>query len=151
MTDSQKHVLLVEDDPELCHVLATLLRSEGFRVTAARDALYALSEALKNRPDLIVLDLGLPGGGGLHALESLRNLHRVECAVIVFTGTATPGDVSKARELGVTSFLLKSADPTKLLSEVRRLVGPAVVAEAPVAPQPRADEEPGGGTAAGGV
>lgn len=150
MSNNPKHVLLVEDDPELCHVLAMLVRAEGYKVTEARDALYALSESLKIHPDLIILDLGLPGGGGMHALENLRNIHHSEAEVIVFTGCASVDDVVRARELGVSSFLLKSTDTHKLVAEVKRLVGPAVVAqvEAPAAPaREEAKEEPEGGAA----
>ncbi len=58
------NILLVEDDAELRVLLIMLLRRDGNEVTVAEDALHAVSRAVKEVPDLVILDLGLPGGGG---------------------------------------------------------------------------------------
>ncbi len=67
-----KRILLVEDNPDIVEGLERNLETEGFSVSAARTAADALAAALRDLPDLIVLDLGLPDRDGYHVLEQLR-------------------------------------------------------------------------------
>ena len=65
-------VLIVEDDPTVAEVLSRFLRREGYRVEVANDGLVGLQRALSDPPDLVILDLMLPGLGGLEVCRRLR-------------------------------------------------------------------------------
>ena len=116
------HVLLVEDDVELRTALAMLLQSDGNVVTPAEDALHAVSRAVREHPDLIILDLGLPGGGGFTVMERLKMGKAGTIPVLILTGSAEESNRERAAQLGACEFMLKPAEPRELLAAVRRLV-----------------------------
>jgi len=120
-------ILVVEDNPELRHFFGWTLRNAGYRVEIAEDAIGAVSTARLTRPDLVVLDLGLPGGSGAAVLERLRNLSATALVdVIVITG-ATP-DYDRGRELealGCDTVLLKPVTHEQLLSAIEEKINSA--------------------------
>jgi two-component system KDP operon response regulator KdpE len=67
-------VLVIEDDVDISRLLGMQLRAGGYEAAYASDAVTAMTVARKERPDLILLDLGLPGGGGLLVLQRLRTV-----------------------------------------------------------------------------
>lgn len=98
-------------------MLGTALRLAGYEVRTAPDAVVALSVARQESPDLILLDLGLPGGGGMVVLERLRGLMATAITpVIVITG----GEVTEAEVLGAGAqgFLGKPVMAEKLVATV---------------------------------
>lgn len=113
-------ILIVEDEQPLRMVLARLLRSGGYDIATAEDAVSAISTAVCERPDLVLLDLGLPAGHGTLVLERLRNLMPTSVTpVIVLTG----GFVDAARhgrltELGCDVILTKPIAAEMLLRAV---------------------------------
>ena len=122
MTDLQPRVLIVEDDPELRHALALLLQQNGFQAIEAQDGLNAFSHAVKDAPQLVILDLGLPGGGGLVVMERLRLSRRTAgIPVLVLTGSKRDQDKTRALELGACEFMRKPAQPQELIEAVKRL------------------------------
>jgi len=120
-------ILVVEDNPELRHFFGWTLRNAGYSVEIAEDAIGAVSTARLTRPDLVVLDLGLPGGSGAAVLERLRNLSATALVdVIVITG-ATP-DYDRGRELealGCDTVLLKPVTHEQLLSAIEEKINSA--------------------------
>jgi DNA-binding response OmpR family regulator len=74
---SRKRVLIVDDDPSMRQFLQLHLESQNYDSLPVGDSITALSEARNQRPDLIILDLGLPGGGGMVFLQRLQALPRI--------------------------------------------------------------------------
>ncbi|MGI8407260.1 MAG: response regulator, partial [Actinomycetota bacterium] len=70
----KKLLLIVEDDPDVRKGLALRLRAHGFGIALAEDSITALNIARAKQPDLMILDIGLPGGDGLLMLERMQNL-----------------------------------------------------------------------------
>ena len=70
--DAQKKVLIIDDDHDMAFVLAKLLGRKGYQVVSAHDAAQGIALARREQPALVILDLGLPAGGGLFVLEDLR-------------------------------------------------------------------------------
>lgn len=116
-----KKILVVEDEDDIAVLVSKRLRLEGYAVTRVPDALQAMQLIQKTRPDLVILDLMLPAGGGLSVLERMKmSVFAQDTPVIILTGTQDPAQKEKILELGVEAFLQKPYDPETLLSEIRR-------------------------------
>jgi DNA-binding response OmpR family regulator len=98
-------ILLVEDDPDLLDLTAYALRREGFLVVEASDAAQALQRLKVDRPDLVVLDLGLPRTDGLTVLQRIQG--KDSTPVLVLTGHNAEQDVIKAYSLGADDYVVK--------------------------------------------
>jgi DNA-binding response OmpR family regulator len=126
---SQRRVLLVDDDRDIVQMLTGVLRKAGYEVIAALDALQGVSQAQRNQPDVILLDLVMPAGGGFSVLQRLKALARTNTIpVIVLTGSVEPGIEAKARELGAQGFFHKPYDVAAVLDAIRQVLaepGPA--------------------------
>ena len=83
------HVLLIDDDQELCELLASWLRQEGFEVRACHDGQSARAELAQNAPAAVVLDVMLPDGSGLELLKQLRSEHP-NLPVLMLSGRGEP-------------------------------------------------------------
>jgi DNA-binding response OmpR family regulator len=100
-----KTVLVVDDDPLIVKIISVNLEARGYKVLGAKDGQEGLLSALKNEPDLIILDLMMPVMSGLEMLKELRQVS--EIPVIVVSANETPNNVEKARRLGIECFLSK--------------------------------------------
>jgi two-component system response regulator CpxR len=112
-------ILIVDDDRELCELLAEYLRSEGMQVDVAHEGDAAL-ERLRDpaqRPDLLILDVMMPGANGLDVLRELRLQYRLP--VIMLSARGEPVDRVVGLELGADDYLAKPALPRELLARVR--------------------------------
>lgn len=119
-------ILVVEDDQDVRRFFGWTLRHAGYRVELAEDAIGAISTARRIAPDLVILDLGLPGGSGNVVLERLRNLSSTALVEVVVVTGALPdydGGVQLA-SLGCDTVLLKPVSAEKLLAAVADKVGP---------------------------
>ncbi len=117
-----KSILVVEDDEDLSLALAVRLQANGYRVTTSPDAIIALQTVRRGPPDLVVLDLGLPGGGGLTFLERLRKLTSLPyIPVIVLTAGGIGEEAALAA--GAQAYFEKPADNERLLAAVREQIG----------------------------
>jgi len=113
-------VLIVEDESELRFVLGAHLRAAGFDVLDAGTAKDGLNLASRRRPDLIIMDLGLPGMDGIEATRALRNdPNTKDTPVIILTGRSRAEDVVRGLEAGAQEYLTKPFDLTELLARVR--------------------------------
>lgn len=120
-------VLIVEDDPDLAFGLEIRLAHWGYRVQLAGDGTSGLEKARRTRPDLVLLDLGLPGIDGFEVLERMRlDAATREIPVIVLTGRDPHAARDKAIALGAQDFLTKPAENEELLASIRRLMPAAV-------------------------
>ncbi len=116
-------VLIVDDDGQVRGLLAFLLAREGHSIEEAGTAEEALERLRKSPPDLILLDLNLPGRSGLDVLRVVRASAATRLLpVVMMTGGGTPGERIDALKNGVTDFLSKPFLPDELLPRVRALL-----------------------------
>lgn len=108
-TNKKQVVLIVEDDEFLRSLAAKKLMQDGFDVKAVVDGENAVAVARDSKPDLIVLDLILPGMDGFDVLEKIKGEEVLKSVpVIVFSNLGQKEDVERARYLGASDFLVKS-------------------------------------------
>ena len=117
--------LLIADDSRFQRqLLASCLTPKKFEVLFAVDALQTWMTALRSSPDLILLDINMPGGTGIEVLKRLRVSTKTQhIPVIVVSGEENPTTESTARELGAADFLHKPVDEQKLRDIVDRTLG----------------------------
>jgi CheY-like chemotaxis protein len=108
-------ILIADDDRVLTHLLSTRLRTMGAETTVAHDAMQALMTAMRSPPDVIVLDIQMPGGTGIEALRKLKRSARTSSIpVVVLSGSVEPDASEAVKALGAVEFLLKPVDPEVL-------------------------------------
>ncbi|MBZ5617412.1 MAG: response regulator [Acidobacteriia bacterium] len=114
-------VLLADDDPELVALVAATLRNDGIACRTADNGLAALRLARELAPDLLVLDVKMPGMDGFEVLETVRRDPGLQMLpVILLTGCDDSSDVLRGSELDADEYLGKPVSPTLLLNRVRR-------------------------------
>jgi DNA-binding response OmpR family regulator len=124
------HVLVVEDDTTVAEVVVTYLRNAGYAATHAADGETALRLAAEQRPDLVVLDLMLPGVDGLEVCRRLRAAGPVP--VIMLTALSSENDRIAGLELGADDYVTKPFSPRELVLRVRSVLRRGASASAPV-------------------
>jgi DNA-binding response OmpR family regulator len=125
-----KHVLIVDDDALLRRSLAFNLHKAGYRASTAATAEDALAQARLDPPDLVLLDIGLPGMDGLDALRSLRQ--QIDVPVIFLTARRRELDQVVGLELGADDYVTKPFDIDVLLARIKAVLRRASVAPLPV-------------------
>jgi two-component system phosphate regulon response regulator OmpR len=130
------HILVVEDDPRLRKQLSRYLSGEGFRVTAAGDAAEARTQLRAINPDLMVLDVMMPGESGLDLTQSLRLAESHGLPILLLTARGAPEDRIAGFEAGADDYLGKPFEPRELVLRIRALLrrAPPAVTEAPAGP-----------------
>jgi two-component system, OmpR family, KDP operon response regulator KdpE len=124
-------ILLVDDDPDLLRALRLRLRANNYEVTTASDGYAAIAAAQKERPSLIILDLGLPVGDGFVVLDRLQNSDALAgIPVIVLSARDPQNNEEKALKAGAAAFFQKPADNDELLNVIRVSLGPGTAAPA---------------------
>ena len=119
--DVPKSVLVVDDEPKIVDVVGDYLRSAGFSVTTAADGERALELARARPPDLVVLDLGLPGLDGLDVTRELRRASP-PVPIIMLTARGEETDRVLGLELGADDYLVKPFSPRELVARVRAVL-----------------------------
>jgi DNA-binding response OmpR family regulator len=113
-------ILIVDDDPELRMALKLRLRANQFETISASDGYSAIALAQKERPNLIILDLGLPAGNGYSVLKRLQeNDTLCHIPVIVLTARDPQGNEMRSLDAGASAFFQKPADNNELLQVIR--------------------------------
>ena len=116
-------ILLVDDYPDALEMWGLYLRSMGYDVVTAEDGLKAVEEAHRTLPDIIILDLDLPGITGFEAAIRLRKApDTAQIPLIAATCFSHPTQLDRARQCGFDSILVKPCEPVALVAEVRRLL-----------------------------
>jgi len=113
-------VLVVDDDPDIRRLLGEELRGVGHEVLFASDGPQGLMIARRERPDLILLDLRLPGGDGIAVLERLKTIPQTAMIpVIILSGLCTDALVEQAMARGAHSYIRKSLTTGRLGSSIQ--------------------------------
>jgi DNA-binding response OmpR family regulator len=121
MTTAAPRVLVVEDDATVAEVVETYLTRAGLEVTRAADGVTALAAAGLTKPDLLVLDLMLPGLSGLEVCRRLRAA-RPDLAVVMLTALGEESDRVLGLETGADDYLVKPFSPRELVLRVRSVL-----------------------------
>jgi len=118
-------ILVVDDDPDLVRALRLRLRANNFEVATATDGYTAIAAAQKERPALIILDLGLPVGDGFVVLDRLQNSDALAgVPVIVLSARDPQSNEERALKAGAAAFFQKPADNDELMNVIRISLGP---------------------------
>ena len=125
MTEQNAPLILVVDDyQDAREMYAEYLQFSGFRVAEARNGNEAVSQAFELKPDLIMMELSLPGMDGWEATRVLKADERTKhIPVVALTGHALAGASEGAKKAGCDSFVTKPCLPDDLVVEVRRMLG----------------------------
>jgi DNA-binding response OmpR family regulator len=116
----QELILVVDDEPKIVKLARDYLEKNGFRVRAAYDGATALAAARSERPDLVVLDLLLPGMDGREVYRRLRR--ETDVPVIMLTALSEESDQVAGLELGADDYITKPFSPRLLVAHVRALL-----------------------------
>jgi two-component system, cell cycle response regulator DivK len=116
-------VLVVDDFTDNREMYARYLEFSGFQVVTAANGQEALDRAFERKPDLIVMDLSLPGVDGWEATRRLKKDSRTkDVPVVAVTGHAFAGSSETALEAGCDGYIMKPCLPTDLVAEIRRVL-----------------------------
>jgi CheY-like chemotaxis protein len=120
-----KSVLLVDDDNAILLGTGVRLKSMGYTIFTAKDAVSAVSAVRKNSPDVVVLDISLPAGDGFTVADRLQNLVGSAATPIIFiTASENPALRERAKKLGAAAFLKKPFDATALADAIESALSP---------------------------
>lgn len=112
-------ILLADDDPQILRALRITLSARGYEVITAPDGKQALRAAIDEHPDLIVLDLGMPGLSGLEVIEAVRGWSQMP--ILVVSGRADSLDKVYALDAGADDYVTKPFAADELLARIRAL------------------------------
>lgn len=117
-----KEILVVDDTPEMIDVVQAVLESEGYKVDGANGGKECLEKLKKKRPDLILLDLKMPGMDGWDVLREIRkNKETKSIPVMMYTTVDKNPDEDMLKERGVDDYIQKPFDMENLVLKVERL------------------------------
>jgi len=121
---ADKKILIVDDDVDLLRGLTIRLKANGYEVVNATDAIFAVSVAMEERPDLIILDLGLPGGDGYVIMDRLNTIAgTIGIPIIVLSAKGASFNRERCLKAGAQAFFEKPADNDELLAAIRKALG----------------------------
>jgi DNA-binding response OmpR family regulator len=122
----ETRILFVEDDPNMRTLVTINLESEGFQVSTAEDGDSGLEAVERLQPDLVVLDVMMPGRDGLEVLAEIRSRPEVDrTPVVLLTAKATDSDVWKGWSAGADYYMTKPFNPQDLLRCAHNILGTA--------------------------
>jgi two-component system phosphate regulon response regulator PhoB len=134
----REHILVIEDEESILELITYNLRKDGFEVTGVMSGEEGIEEALEQVPDLILLDIMLPGLNGLEVCKKLKSNNKTQhIPVIILTAKGEETDIVAGLEMGSDDYVVKPFSPKILIARIkavlRRTPISAVNEEAPVA------------------
>ena len=129
----KKKILVVDSEQDMVKALKVRLKANGYHVVLASDSVQAFSIANQENPDLILLDIMIPGGGGFVVAERLKQSAATHHIPIIFL-TGIPGGEERAHQLGASGYVMKPYQPEELMETIhhtleisRRQTGETIV------------------------
>lgn len=114
---SATHILVVDDEPQIRRFLRTSLTAQGYRISEAANAAEAVACATREKPDLVILDLGLPDGDGFSVIESLRTASQIP--IVVLSVRSDEQGKVRALDLGADDYVTKPFGMEELVARIR--------------------------------
>ena len=116
-----KKILIVEDNEKNMYLISFILKKNGYEVIEATSGEQGVELAIKEKPDMIIMDLQLPGADGLEATRRIRKSEvDGEIPIIALTSYAMAGDKDKAFAAGCTGYIEKPINPDTVLSQIEK-------------------------------
>ena len=112
-------ILIADDDPQIIRALRVTLGARGYDIVTASNGVDALNQAISHHPDLVMLDLGMPGLNGIEVIEGLRGWTQVP--ILVVSGRTDAADKVAALDAGADDYVTKPFSAEELLARVRAL------------------------------
>jgi len=120
-----KRILVIEDTEDNRQIVGDLLSSAGYELIEAVDGLEGVATAEREQPDLILMDIQLPGIDGYEATRRIRAIPALaKVPIIAVTSYALSGDEAKTREAGCDGYVAKPFSPRQLLAKIREFLPP---------------------------
>jgi CheY-like chemotaxis protein len=125
LVDFMKDILAVDDDPEVLKLIQLSLQAEGYHIRAVKSGFAALDEMRSQIPDLLLLDILMPGLNGYDVCTEVRSQPKYAGLKIVFlSALSNPGDTKRGLIAGANDYIIKPFDPDALLAKVKQMIGP---------------------------
>lgn len=119
-----KKILVCDDEFDFAKVVTNRLKSKGYEVVIAVDGVQSVAAAHREKPDLILLDIKMPAGGGRSAYENLQtSSDTMSIPVIIFSALPPSQVKEQAEQLGASDYITKPYEPEELLSKIKKLIG----------------------------
>ena len=118
--DNRPLVLVADDEPQITKLVAMTLSEEGFRVITARHGEEALDKVAAQRPDVVLLDIVMPGMSGIEVMQQLREWHPVP--IILLSARGSRADVATGLDAGADDYISKPLHPRELAARVRAVL-----------------------------
>ena len=123
MTSVSSKILVIEDDPSAARLMVYALELEGFQVIAATDGLDGLKQAKEEEPDLIILDVMLPGLDGFEVCDRLRaDSTTAQLPILILSAKAHEKDKLTGEQVGADQYIVKPADTDVVLAAVQNML-----------------------------
>ena len=120
----KKKILIVDDEPSIVRLLSMRIKANGYETFVANDGLQGLKMAKDVNPDVILLDLQMPAGGGVHTFENLKASVYTSSIPIIFITAFNEGKVKQLiMEMGADGFIPKPIIFSELLKMINKLIG----------------------------
>ena len=118
----RKLILVADDDKDLVTALSIRLKAAGYGVVGAHDGEEAFSVAQEHKPDLIILDVRMPAGGGFSSIDKIKHsLNTRNIPVILLTNLGQKSDVLRGLDLGATDYLIKAHFmPSEVIDKIKQ-------------------------------
>jgi DNA-binding response OmpR family regulator len=117
------HILVADDEPNIVVSLEFLMKREGHRVSIARDGVQALAAIRETRPDLVLLDVMMPGKSGFEVCQAVRADETLATVrIVLLTAKGRDTDVAQGRGLGADAYVTKPFSTRDLAAQVRELL-----------------------------
>lgn len=121
---SEKQIILVDDELSLLEIFSTMLKRKGFRVIEATNALDALDLVRKVKPDLLILDVMMPGMNGIELCRELRTWPDThDTPILMLSALSDKGTIRASMDAGANGYLNKPVLQRELVSKVEQMVG----------------------------
>jgi len=119
-----KKILIADDDSHIVALISSRLKASQYEVVVAYDAVQTMSQVRKEKPDLIILDMKMPAGGGASVLDNLKmSIDVFNTPVLVMTAYPSDAIRQKALEMGAADFITKPFKPEEILTKVKKALG----------------------------
>ena len=119
-----KTILIADDEPDVVRMLARRLKAYGYEVIAAFDGIRAVKQANEAKPDLIILDIKMPGLDGYTVFKNLKMSVYAAFIPVIFLSALPPSQVEReAAQLGADGFIPKPYEPGEVIAKVKKILG----------------------------